>query len=192
MKRTLVVLAALLMLASKSHDSKESKTFVLTFDGMTMANGISGTDMNALFKRYGQRFAYFVRDGHRYVILDSETIDRLQALYAPQVQLGQKQAELGTKQSAIGQKQSKIGMEQAQIGMEQSRTDSSSPRYHDLVARQNELARQQNELGEQQNRLGEKQNEMARQQNELARDAEQRAQPIFDQAIRNRVAEEVR
>src|SRR5437870_6636926 len=116
MKRMIVVLAALLMLAAK----RECKTFVLTFDGMTMANGLSGTELSSLYKKYGQRFAYFMRDGRRYVVRDEETIARLQALYTPQVQLGQKQAELGTKQAALGAQQAELGREQARIGSEQA------------------------------------------------------------------------
>lgn len=187
MRRTLILLAAFLMLAAK----KECKTFVLTFDGVTMANGIADVDIHSLVKHYGQRFAYFARDGRRYVIRDGVTLDRLQALYAPQVQLGQKQAELGQKQAALGRQQAEVGREQASIGLEQARAESSSPRFQKLLDRQNELARKQNVLGDEQNRLGAQQNEMGRQQEDLQRDAERRAEPILDQAIHAGLAVDV-
>ena len=180
MRRTLILLAAFLMLAAK----KECQTFVLTFDGVTMANGIADVDIHSLVKHYGQRFAYFARDGRRYVIRDGVTLDRLQALYAPQVQLGQKQAELGQQQAALGRQQAELGREQAALGREQARfADSSSPRYQKLVDQQNELARRQNVLADEQNRLGGQQNVMGQKQEDLQREAERLAAPILDQAI---------
>lgn len=188
MRRSLVVLAALFMLAS----SKHRDTFVLTFDNMTMTHGTAGaTDVHVLAKRYGDRFAYFTRGSRSYVIRDEDTISRLQSLYAAQIRLGQKQAELGSKQAALGLRQADLGSEQARVGMEQASTSSSSSRYQRLVDRQNELARKQNELSEQQNKLSDQQNEMGRQQNELQAEADRRADEVLERAVRTGIAVDV-
>lgn len=127
MKRALIVLAAVLLVAAKNHDSCDGRNaFVLELDGITMANGISSADMNQLIKTHGRRFAYFSRDGHHYLIRDAVTLDRLESLYAPQVQLGRQQAELGTRQASLGLQQAKIGREQARIGLDQARLGDSS------------------------------------------------------------------
>ena len=195
MKRALVALAAVLFIAAAKdrHACDGRNAVVIELDGMTVANGIGGTDMKKLIDTYGHRFAYFSRDGRHYLIRDQETIDRLEALYTPQVRLGRQQASLGTKQAALGTQQASIGFEQARIGMEQARIrDSSSARYQELVRRQNELAGQQNKLAEEQNRLGAQQSAMGKKQDELSRDADRGAGPIFDQAIRSGIAIEVR
>jgi len=194
MKRSLAVFAALFLLAAAKdkHTCDGRDAFVLRMDGVNVANGISGTNMKSLFDRYGKRFAYFARDGRKYIIRDAEMLDRLDALYQPQVTLGTKQAALGTRQAALGTKQASIGMEQARLAMEQIHTSSDSVRHRELSRRQNDLGRQQNELGEEQNRLGEQQSDLGRKQDELSRDTEKRLQPLLDEAIRNGTAIEVR
>jgi hypothetical protein len=176
------------MLAAK----RDSNVFVIYFDGEMSANGAGAAELTSLVDRYGQRFIYFGRDHHRYVIRDLQALARIEALYAPQSRLGEQQSELGRKQSALGRRQSELGREQGELGREQGREDSASPHAKDLVRRQNELAREQNELAEQQNRLGAEQSRLGEKQNELGREAMRKSQPILDEAIRNGIAVEVR
>ena len=185
MKRALLVLTAIFSIAST--DKKNCDAFVLRMVDVSFANGISATDMNGLFERYGKRFAYFSRSGRRYVIRDAATLNRIEAIYAPQARLGERQGVLGRKQGALGAKQAAMGMEQARIGMAQAR--GSSP---ELEGKQRELSQQQKDLGEEQRKLGQIQKDLGEQQNELGRDAERRLQPILEEAVRNRVAVEVR
>lgn len=189
MKRSLLILAAILLLAAK----RDRNAFVAYFDGEMTTNGVSVAQLDALVDHYGPRFIYFERDSHRYVVRDRHVVERIEALYAPQFKLGQQQSELGRRQSALGRQQAELGRKQAQLGREQSREwDGASAHAQELVRRQNELAAEQNKLGEQQNRLGAEQNQLGEKQNEIAREAEKRVQPILDEAIRNGIAVEVR
>jgi bla regulator protein BlaR1 len=152
-------------------------------DGVTFANGISRGDLSVLQKAYGRHFAYFERDGQRYVITDPETLDRISAVYSPQWHLGRKQAELGAKEAALGAQQAQLGLEQARIGMRQVHDQSAS-----LEHRQNELGKEQDKLGEKQDALGRQQEAIGQQQEELSRQTEKQVAVIFDQAIRTGVA----
>jgi len=164
MKRAILVLAAFFLIAAKNE-----------------------------YVSIDQHSIRFARGDREYVIHDESTVDRLNAIYAPQVQLGREQARLGRKQAALGAQQAEIGRAQASMGFEQAGIrDSSNPRFQELVRMQNELTAQQNKLIEQQNRYTAEQNKMSAKQNELQREAERKAEPILQDAIRSGVAVEVR
>ena len=195
MKRSLAVLAALFLLAAAKNKSScdGRNTFILRMDAINVANGINDADMRSLFNRYGKRFAYFTREGHKYVIRDAEMLDRLDAIYQPQAVLGSKQAALGTRQAALGTKQASIGLEQARIGLELARVGNpDSARHRELSRRQDALSEQQDKLGEEQSRLGAQQSDLGRKQDQLGRESDRRLQPLLDEAIRNGIAIEVR
>jgi len=142
------------------------KALVFANGGITFANGISATDLAALANAYGRHYAYFERNGHGYVITDPDTLDRIAAVYAPQLALGSRQAALGQKQAAIGMNQAKSGMEQARLGIQQVHDDSRA-----TERRQQELSKQQDTLGEKQDALGREQTTMGHQQEEMSRAA---------------------
>ena len=159
------------------------KALVFANGGITFANGISSTDLAALANTYGRHYAYFERNGHGYVITDPDMLDRIAAVYAPQLSLGSRQAALGQKQAAIGMDQAQIGMEQARLGIQQVHDDSKA-----TERRQRELGKQQDTLGEKQDSLGREQTAMGRQQEELSRTTDKQLAVIIDEAVRTGVA----
>jgi beta-lactamase regulating signal transducer with metallopeptidase domain len=80
--------------------------------------------------------------------------------------------QVGHIQSEIGELQSKVGELQSQAGEQQSK-----------------VGEQMSALGEKQGKLGEKQSELGRLQSELAREAVRRMKQIFDEAIKNGIAQ---
>ncbi len=184
-KRLLIAAAVLLTIvaAKPAEHCEKGKAVVYSAGDVTYANGISAEDLSALRKAYGHHFAYFEHDGRSYVITDRDTLDRIAALYEPQMTLGRQQAELGQKQAALGRQQAEIGREQGRIGMRQAYDHADS-----LERRQKELGKQQDALGEKQDELGRQQETMGQQQEDLARQAEKQIAVIFDQAIRTGVA----
>ena len=188
MKTTCFIAALTLVTAFTYAKDKIRHTFVLSLGDITTANDVDNGEMRRLFDRYGRRFAYFERNGRTYLIRDAATLERFEAMYAPQMQLGQQQAELGRHQAELGRKQADLGREQARLGRMQA--DGSND-DDELTRKQNELAEKQNQLAEKQNELGAKQNKMGDRQNELSREVERRIQPMLDEAIRNGIAIEV-
>jgi len=177
-----VVLFALFAGKSNEHCAG-GKALVFANGGNTFADGISATDLTALSNTYGGHYAYFERSGHGYVITDPDTLDRIAAVYAPQLKLGSKQAALGQKQATIGIHQAEIGREQARLGIQQIHDDSNA-----TERRQQELSKQQDALGEKQDSLGREQSAMGHQQEELSRSVEKQLAAIFDEAIRTGLA----
>lgn len=189
MTQRLLVAAAVVftLFAGKwAEHCEKGKAVVYADGGVTFANGIGADDLSVLQKAYGRHFAYFERDGQRYLITDPDTLDRIAAVYAPQMNLGRKQADLGAKQAKLGAQQADLGREQARIGMRQVYGRSET-----LERQQTELGKKQDQLGEKQDVLGRQQDAMGRQQDDLAKSVDKQISTIFDQAIRTGVAKKL-
>jgi hypothetical protein len=129
---------------------------------------------------------YFERDGVRYVIHDPATIEKVERIVQPQVELGKQQAALGEQQAAIGQKQAEIGRRQAELGVQQISARGEHARR--LQRRQQVLSEEQNELAEQQRPLAEQQRILGEKQREASRIAKPKLEKIFEEALRSGVA----
>lgn len=134
----------------------------------------------------GRHFAYFERNGAGYVIRDAATLQRIERVLQPQVDLGNEQARLGQQQAALGSKQAALGAKQAALGIEQ--IGASGARARELQRRQSELAEQQRELADQQRPLADEQRELAEKQREASRVALAQMEKLFDEAVRSGVA----
>lgn len=134
----------------------------------------------------GGRYASFELDGARYVITDEETLDKLEEIIEPRVELGKKQAALGARQAKLGAEQAKLGAQQAALGAKQGWARDDEAR--ELADKQRELSGKQRELGSRQRELGGHQRELGDLQREAARKAEQEMENVFWTAVRGGVA----
>lgn len=162
-----------------------------TFDNIIVRNGNHSyvhTNRNAPdVDDLGRQFAYFERNGAGYVIRDAATLQRIERLLQPQVDLGSEQARLGQQQAALGAKQAALGAKQAALGAQQ--ISARGARATELQRRQHELAEQQRELADQQRPLADEQRELGEKQREASRIALGQMEKVFDEAIRSGVAE---
>lgn len=178
--------------AAVAGDSGDRFSYVLFSEGSrsTTMSGSMEDLARARTLRSGQEALLFVRrDGAAYLIRDSATLRRAQALFAPQQALGARQAELGSRQAALGSRQAALGAEQGRLGRLQS--GAKPARQIELGRQQNELGRRQNELGRQQHALGEQQSALGREQSRLAREADAQFRVLLDEAIRSGAAQRV-
>lgn len=134
----------------------------------------------------GGRYASFELDGVRYVITDEATLDELEEIIQPQVELGKKQAALGARQAKLGTEQAKFGAQQAALGAKQAWARDDEAR--DLADKQRELSEKQRELGARQRELGERQRELGELQREAAGKAEKEMENVFKAAVRSGIA----
>lgn len=177
-----LALAAAFALAVPVH-AKEYNALIYVHDrSTTISNDCDDDDLavSQLRRQYGSHFAVTSRGARRYVLTEPSLLARIDDAYRPQVELGSRQAELGTQQAALGAEQASIGAEQARIALSGDSEDHSR------------LSRRQSELGRQQSELGRRQAELGRQQKEAGRDASRKVTAIFDEAIRNGVARQIR
>ncbi len=134
----------------------------------------------------GGRYASFELDGVRYVITDEDTLDKLDEIIEPQVELGKKQAALGARQAKLGAEQAKLGAQQAALGAKQAWARDDEAR--ELADKQRELSEKQRELGARQGELGERQRDLGDLQREAAKKAEKEMENVFRAAVRSGVA----
>ncbi len=137
----------------------------------------------------GGALLYVRQGGHAYVVRDPALLAQAKSFFEPQEVIGGRQAELGLRQSALGSRQSALGAQQARLGAQQAGV--SGQRADDLGRQQDALGRQQGELGRQQNSLGRQQDTLGREQDRLAREAEAKLHALFDNALRQGVAQRV-
>ncbi|HYR29456.1 MAG TPA: hypothetical protein VEU30_13380 [Thermoanaerobaculia bacterium] len=135
---------------------------------------------------FGDRYASFELDGVRYVITDEATLEELNEILEPQVELGKKQADLGAKQAKLGEEQARLGAKQAELGARQAWARDDEQR--ELSGKQRELSAKQRELGDRQRVLGDRQRELGDAQREAGREAKKELEKVFRNAVRSGVA----
>lgn len=131
---------------------------------------------------------FFRRAGKAYVVRDAATLEKAEAIFKPQSELGRKQGALGRQQGALGRQQGELGRQQAQLA---SRRVSERDRSDELDRQQEELGRRQHELGEQQRVLGEQQSKLGKEQERLGREAQVRFRALVDEAIGKGLTREI-
>jgi len=165
------------------HDAKSS----------TMSGSSDDIAIARRLQHNGERLLWVRRGGEEWVVRDPALLSRIDELFAPVRELGQKQAELGGKQAELGAMQAQLGAQQAQLGAQQATFGSQqatiSAQQAQLNARQavlsarqytasdsereglenerRELERSMRDLEHQVRQLGEQQNDFGRMQHEL-------------------------
>jgi len=180
MKRTLAIFALALLAGTAVAASVEN---IIIRDGnQSYVNG------NGDYKErsFGDRYASFELDGVRYVITDAATLEELNEILEPQVELGKKQADLGAKQAKLGAEQARLGLKQAELGARQAWADDDE--QSELSRKQRELSEKQRQLGARQAEMGERQRELGEQQRDAGREAEKELEKVFRNAVRSGVA----
>ena len=178
--------------ALRAHDDGHGLSYIYYADGSGSSFGSGETGDWRVAQRYrGERGPLlYVRDnGAAYVIRDPALLRRLEAVMAPQRELGRRQGALGEQQGELGKRQARLGAEQARLGAQMA--SSTADRMRELGAQQGELGRRQAALGAQQSALGARQAEMGRDQARLARLAQPQIRALVAEAIRRGVAQRV-
>lgn len=141
--------------------------------------------------RTGREAMLYARRGATvYTVRDAATLQRAEAIFAPQRALGDRQAVLGARQETLGDRQEKLGSEQERIG---HRLDGASNSAADaLNRRQAALGVEQSALGRQQETLGAEQEKLGREEERLAREADVALAALIDDAIRRGVATRIK
>jgi bla regulator protein BlaR1 len=175
-------------------ESSDGTSWVYVSGDRTSMRG-SSSDARRVRERFanGEPVFWFTRDGQELIVRDPATLKAIDALLAPQRELGRRQGELGAKQGeigarqgAIGAKQGELGARQGRLGVEQARLAAERARAeggaHDAVERDRirtreaelradmeALQREMEALGQQMADLGRQQEPLGRQQAELGR-----------------------
>ena len=159
-----------------------------TVENIMIRNGdvAYGNFNGSVHETRGGRYASFELDGDRYVITDPGTLDEIDEIVEPQVELGKKQAALGAKQAKLGAEQAELGAKQAVLGARQAWARDDEAR--ELAEKQRELSAEQRKLGDKQRVLGDRQRELGDQQRQIGKTVEKELEKVFRNAVRSGVA----
>lgn len=162
----------------------------VTGNGSSMMSGSSEDLRRASSFRSGNGPLFYVRqDGVGYVIRDPAILHRVEAIMAPQQELGRRQGALGEQQGELGRRQGELGAQQGRLGA--MMVDARVRELGELGRQQAALGEKQAALGEQQAALGERQAELGRQQARAAELAQPQLRALVAEAIRRGLAQRV-
>ncbi len=174
----------------------EESYVLLSKDGDVEMSGSTSDAGHARELAGGGSLLWFRRGGREYVVRDPALLAQVDALFAPQRELGKKQGALGAKQGELGARQGALGAKQGALGGRMAslalRGDAAERERDDISRQMEDLGSQQEALGSQQEELGRKQEALGREQERASREAEAKLKPLLDDAIARGVAQEVR
>ena len=152
-------------------------------DGYVLLNG-GGTsaesgsfnvdEVNVIREAFGPHVFWFRVRGKEYIVRDAAALKKIDDLFVPQRELGEKQAALGEKQAEIGKKQAAVGARQAKAGAD--------------VKLQEKLAREQDALAKQQESLDDQQADLGSKQQQINRDVREKLSNLTKSWILNGIA----
>jgi len=166
-------------------------SYVLVHGSNQIVSGSSMTLTAALAKReaYGSNFLWFKKDGHRYLIRDAATLDRIDHLF-DRVRVWDPDADrLRDKIRPLEERESKLDHEIDAL-TDRDDDDAQLPAAEENHLR--DLEREMNGVEQELRKLERQQDELDRKRDALEAEAETDMVPILDEAIRNGVATEIR
>ncbi len=167
-----------------------------------------------------EQLFWFQRGGKEYVLRDPALLKQLQALFAPQMKLGQQQAVLSgmqkqlaneladiiAQQDAQGEQQAEFGLRMSQLATEQVRLQEQGESTEAIEAEiqgleeeqgsleepQAQLAVQRDGVQQQQQALIQQQEDVARKLDQATREAQAQLNALVKQAVSKGTAKEVK
>ena len=189
---------------------------------VTLVNGTARDYERGKALRAGpqEQLFWFQRGGKEYVLRDPAVLKQLQALFAPQMKLGQQQAVLGgmqkqlaneladliAQQDAQGEQQAEFGLRMSQLATEQVRLQEQGESTEAIEAEiqgleeeqgsleepQAQLAIQRDGVQQQQEALIQQQEDVARKLDQAIREAQTQLNTLVNQAVSKGTAKEVK
>lgn|GEM_PF-2098289 len=191
-------------------------------NGVTLVNGTAReyTRGKALQATPQEQLFWFQRGGKEYVLRDPAVLKQLQAIFEPQMKLGQQQAALGGKleqlankmadlqaqEEAQAEQQAELGLRMSQLAVEQVHLQEQGESTESVEAEiqgleeeqgsleepQEQLATQRDGLQQQQETLAQQQADLGRKLDQATRDAQPRLNALVAQALAKGTAKEVK
>ncbi|HEY0702862.1 MAG TPA: M56 family metallopeptidase [Candidatus Acidoferrales bacterium] len=94
---------------------------IISGKSSTMSGSFGGADfkqLEALHEKLNADFIWFQRDGKSYIITDPGMVQRAEAAFAAQSELGEKQGEIGESQGSLGELQGVLGEQQGLLSQQ--------------------------------------------------------------------------
>ena len=164
----------------------------LIVNGHSMSGTWDESTAEALRARFGDRFAWFRKDGDEYIITASSVMDEFERAMEPQKKVNRMQAEVNRKQSRVNAHQHDVNEMQAQVNDHQSAVGQDRQKQSDVNAEQAGVNAEQAKVNGEQNKVNEAQERVNEEQQRVSAQFERRVQEILGSALQSGLATRLR
>ncbi len=150
--------------------------------------------IEGLRARFGDRFAWFRKDGDEYVLTDSAVMDELDQAMEPQKNVNRMQEGVNREQRRVNEMQAGVNAHQHDVNAMQAEVNGSDSRAgQDRVnRRQAEVNTEQAAVNAEQAKVNAMQKKVNEEQHRVSAEFNRRAEEIFESALDRGVATKLR
>jgi len=142
MKRlALIAVAALALIAAKHRGD----AYVIRIDNVTTISGADVDSIVAVHEAYRGPLFWARRNGREYVVCDEAFLDRVRALFAPQMALGPEQEAISREEEALDREEERLD--------DAPRTAANEKRLSEVREQQRALAKREKALDEREDQI---------------------------------------
>jgi hypothetical protein len=178
--------------AATTHEGGIRRYLIVQGDSI---NGSWDQDTSEELKaRFGDRFAWFRKDGHEYVITDSAVMGELDRAMEPQKHVNRMQAGVNREQGRVNEMQAGVNAHQHDVNDMQAQVnaDQSNAGQDRVNRKQSEVNAEQARVNAEQAKVNAMQEKVNEEQHRVSAEFNRRVQEIFESALRSGAATELR
>lgn len=147
-----------------------------------------------LRERFGDRFAWFRKDGHEYVVTNSAVMDELDRAMEPQKDVNRMQAVVNREQGRVNEMQAVVNAHQHDVNAIQALVNEhqSGVDQERVNRKQSGVNAEQARVNAEQGKVNARQEKVNEEQHRVSAEFSRRVQEIFDSALRTGAATKLR
>jgi hypothetical protein len=143
--------------------------------------------------RFGDRFAWFRKYGHEYVVTASSVMDELDRAMEPQKNVNRMQGGVNREQGRVNEMQAGVNAHQHDVNAMQAQVNASQGADQERVNRkQADVNAEQAGVNAEQAKVNVMQAKVNEEQHRVSAELNRRVDEIFDSALKSGVARELR
>jgi hypothetical protein len=149
---------------------------------------------NELRHQFRDRFAWFRKDGHEYVVTDSPVMHELDRAMEPQKNVNRMQSGVNREQQRVNEMQAHVNAHQSDVNAMQTRVNEhQSGIDQEMVNRkQSDVNAEQADVNAEQAKVNAKQEKVNEEQRRVSAEFSRRVQEILNSALQSGVATKLR
>ena len=172
------------------------RRYVIVHGESTSGSWIDGDAPFAdeLRSRFGQRFAWFVKYGHEYVVTASAVMNDLDRAMEPQNNVNRMQAGVNREQERVNEMQAGVNAHQHDVNAMQSQVneDQSGADQERVNRKQADVNAEQADVNAEQAKVNAAQEKVNAEQRRVSAEFNRRVEEIFNSALQNGLATKLR
>lgn len=144
--------------------------------------------------QFGDRFAWFRKDGHEYVVTDSSVMDELDRAMEPQKHVNRMQSGVNREQGRVNEMQAGVNAHQHNVNAMQTQVNEHQSRVdQEMVNRkQSDVNAEQADVNAEQAKVNAMQEKVNEEQRRVSAEFNRRVQEILGSALQSGVARKLR